>query len=298
MKRLAAVAVMVAWFCCGGAFAQRGGSHGGFSGSHGGFAGPVGGFSRGAPAFHGGFSAPRGGFSAPPRFTGQFPGRYTGPARFGPRPPSYPVGGPHPNPGQHFVSTGPRMPFTTSGHRAPYNSPYGGNRYHNGYHYHHNHVVFVNSVWPFWGWPYWGLGYPYDWGISPIFPDYPDDNDSQQSPYYLAPPTSDYDGPYQPQSEQEPAPATNYPQLPNTSFRAPYTPYGGALSQLPASAVTLVFKDGRPPERITNYLLTSKTLKVFDQPLHDIPVDQIDVEATARLNRQAGVDFSLPVTAQ
>jgi hypothetical protein len=185
------------------------------------------------------------------------------------------------------------MPFTTSGHRPPYTSPYGGNHYRNGYHYHHNHVVYVNSVWPFWGWPYWGLGYPYDWGFSPIFPDYPDDNDSQQTPYYLAPPSSDYDnnGPYQPES----APAEPYPQQPNSSFRVPYS---GAQPQLPASAVTLVFKDGRPPEKISNYLLTSKTLKVFDQPLHDIPVDQIDVEATARLNRQAGVEFSLPVTAQ
>jgi hypothetical protein len=187
------------------------------------------------------------------------------------------------------------MPFTTSAHRAPYHSPYGANHYHNGYRYPHHHVFFTSSFWPFWGWPYWGLGYPYSWGYPywPIFPDYPDNDDSQQpsqqQPPYVAPPSDDDDGPYQPES----APVGAYPQQPNSFYRAPY---GGEQSRSPASGpVTFVFKDGRPPEKIANYLLTSKTLTVFDQPRHDIPVDQIDLDATAKVNRQAGVAFSVPV---
>jgi hypothetical protein len=60
-------------------------------------------------------------------------------------------------------------------------------------------------------------------------------------------------------------------------------------------AVTLIFKDGRPPEHIHNYLLTPTTLFVGDQQRRTIPVDQLDLTATAQVNQDAGVDFRLPV---
>jgi hypothetical protein len=41
-------------------------------------------------------------------------------------------------------------------------------------------------------------------------------------------------------------------------------------------------------------LLTVNTLTVLDQHRRDIPVDQIDLNATAKVNLQAGVEFSLP----
>jgi len=64
----------------------------------------------------------------------------------------------------------------------------------------------------------------------------------------------------------------------------------------PASeeAVTLIFKDGRPPEQIHNYILTPTTLYVGDQHHRAIPTDQLDLVATARVNQDAGVDFQLP----
>ena len=58
--------------------------------------------------------------------------------------------------------------------------------------------------------------------------------------------------------------------------------------------VTLVFKDGRPPQQIHNYLLTATTLSVLDQRRQEIPVDQIDLAATAKVNRAAGASFALP----
>jgi hypothetical protein len=182
------------------------------------------------------------------------------------------------------------MPFTSSTHRAPYHSPYGWNwnHYHYGYRYPFNHVIYVNSWWPYWGWPYWGLGYPYNWGFWPIFPDYPDSSDLQ--PPYVAPPSS-----YQPQSEQEPDPAETLRQQPNSAYRTPYINRAQPPAA-PSAPVTVVFKDGRPPEKISNYLLTSKTLTVFDQPIRDIPIGEVDLDATVKVNRQAGVEFSLPVT--
>jgi hypothetical protein len=41
-------------------------------------------------------------------------------------------------------------------------------------------------------------------------------------------------------------------------------------------------------------LLTAHTLTVLDPQRRDIPVDQIDLAATSRANREAGVEFALP----
>jgi hypothetical protein len=58
--------------------------------------------------------------------------------------------------------------------------------------------------------------------------------------------------------------------------------------------VTLIFKDGRSPEQIQNYMLTRTTLYVQETRLREIPVDQLDLPATQKVNKDAGVDFQLP----
>jgi hypothetical protein len=60
-------------------------------------------------------------------------------------------------------------------------------------------------------------------------------------------------------------------------------------------AVTLVFKDGRAPEKIHNYALTRTTLYVTDGRRREIPVASLDWAATEKVNRAAGVRFDLPV---
>jgi hypothetical protein len=79
---------------------------------------------------------------------------------------------------------------------------------------------------------------------------------------------------------------------------APYPPNSDWSQPVPAptreEAVTLIFKDGRPPEQIHNYLLTRTTLFVGDQGRRAIPTDQLDLVATAKVNQDAGVDFQLP----
>jgi hypothetical protein len=96
-----------------------------------------------------------------------------------------------------------------------------------------------------------------------------------------------YPGGYGPPPEQ-------YPPAP----RNPYQPSNGELRTLPApaaeEATTLVFKDGRPAEQVHNYLLTRTTLYVQDQNRRSIPVDQLDLAATEKTNRDAGVDFQVP----
>ena len=78
----------------------------------------------------------------------------------------------------------------------------------------------------------------------------------------------------------------------------PYQPTSEIPRQSPAlgneEAVTLIFKDGRLPEQIYNYVLTRTTLYVGGPRHREIPIDQLDLAATAKVNRDVGVDFHLP----
>jgi hypothetical protein len=87
--------------------------------------------------------------------------------------------------------------------------------------------------------------------------------------------------------EQGPPPLVPY----QPSYDLPH-PSAATESQ---ETVTLIFKDGRPPEQIHNYLLTRTTLYVGDVPHRDIPTAQLDLAATAKVNHDAGVEFRLPV---
>jgi hypothetical protein len=298
MKRLAAVAVMVAWFAMA-AGAQRGGvrggasaSPGGFSGSHGGFSAPQAGFSsHSAPIFHGGMQAP-----VSPRVAG--PSRYTTMTPYSAR--GFRPSGP--------PSAGPRPPYNSAMHRMPYHSPNGGDHNggahngwnHNGWNHHdgdhdgyHHHGGFYN-VYGGWGVPLWpglGWGYPY---LLPSYLDYPDSYDSQSDSSSVASQPYEDNGPYEapPPAQYEAPPSGSYTSWPYGSQAAPSQ--AEPSSPVLEAPVILVFKDGRPPQQIHNYLLTATTLSVLDQRRQDIPVDQIDLAATAKVNRDAGVSFALP----
>lgn len=128
------------------------------------------------------------------------------------------------------------------------------------------------SVWPGWTVPYY-IGYPDDYG-------YDDDQEAQAQPdqqdaYGGAP----YGG------VQEPWPA--YPPEQATASQPVAAP-------APQEPVTLIFKDGRPPEQVRNYMMTGSTLYILDQKRREISTKDLDLTATADANRKAGVDFSLP----
>ena len=153
---------------------------------------------------------------------------------------------------------GARGPHTGSGrYRRPYVSPYRA------------------------GLPYGLVGYPGYLGYPLSADDSGDDTGS--APAATA---ETYDGPPPPQDMPPYLPP--YPNQPAPS-QPEATPAPAAQE-----AVTLVFADGRPSEQIHNNLLTRTTLFVLDQRHRDIPLDQLDLVATAKVNHDAGVDFHLP----
>jgi len=136
-----------------------------------------------------------------------------------------------------------------------------------------------------------GVGIPYGYyGVSGwVATDYPG---------YYPDAASYYDG-----SAAQPEPPAYYGEQP---YQGPPPPeYAPRPSEPPQprapladeDAVTLVFKDGRPPQQIHNYALTRTMLYVRDQHHQDIPVDQLDLAATQKANQNSGVDFQLPVSA-
>jgi len=56
----------------------------------------------------------------------------------------------------------------------------------------------------------------------------------------------------------------------------------------------VIFKDGRPPVQVRNYALTRTALYLSGDHARVIPLDEIDVPSTERVNRAAGVSFTLP----
>ncbi len=123
---------------------------------------------------------------------------------------------------------------------------------------------------------------------------YPDDSSYedqvQQAPAYqdvnaqAPPPDSGYDEAY----GQAPPP------------RPAYQPQAAAPAPIPDQPeTTLLFKDGRPPQQVQNYAVTSTTLYVLDgERRRAIPLDEIDLPQTEKTNRDAGLDFEIPAGAE
>jgi hypothetical protein len=273
MKRLAMVSLVVVLAAALPACAQHGGAHGG------GFSGHGASSFHSAPSFHSGFSAPS--RSAPSGFAPRIsPNRYPGNTRgYAMSRPASPYARPA-YPGAYsanrYGNHNPQSPY-----RQPYRSPY--------------RREYVSPFWPGYGAgyaPWLGLGY---W-------DYPDTGDygydDSQAPQNYAGPS--YDG-YDPQADQPQPPDQQYGQ-PYDGYqpRPYYQPPAASISPAPPaqSTVTLVFKDGRPSEQIHNYLLSRDSISVWDQHPREIPLSELDIEATEKANRDAGVDFKLPGTAE
>jgi len=134
----------------------------------------------------------------------------------------------------------------------------------------------------------YGAGYWPGW-IGPDYLGYPDDSgydDSAANPNYAGDGAGNGAGDGYDSPPDEQAPARAYQPSRELSHPSP--------APESEDAVTLVFKDGRPSEQIHNYLLSRNTLSVLDNRRRDIPVEQLDVAATEKVNRDAGVDFHLP----
>jgi hypothetical protein len=140
--------------------------------------------------------------------------------------------------------------------------------------------------------PFYGAGFAY------AYPAYFDPGylgDPGYAPYddsaYAAPqPPGGY-----PAQDYYPAPPPEQADFaPPPLYRPPYVRSQPEQDLGTETPVTLIFKDGRPSEQIQNYMLTRTTLYVQGQRLREIPVADLDLPATQKANKAAGLDFQLP----
>ena len=259
-----AAAVVVALAMVLPAFGQHGGGHGGFAGhvgsvGHSGFAG------------HAGFSGSRS-FSRPisgPRYSG-----FTRPAM--------------------PMRFRPGVPYRGLNQYRPAYRPSYGNRY--GYDRDHGRRGWYGSY----AYPGWTYFSPYPYVIDPGLYDWSDTDDygsNQGATTGEYAPYPDYGEPYPespqpPYYAQAPYPQQPYAQAPAQDTRRPAYDTGSAFAQEP---LTLIFKDSRAPRTLRNYMMNTKELTDLDpQHFERIPLDEIDLAATARINRTRGVDFEVP----
>lgn len=284
---VAALAVAIALPAC----AQRDGGHASFAGH----SAPA---VRSAPAFHGSF-APRPAFGY-------------NPAPFTHAPVGYPSR-------SRTIAPPVRYPMAPPVHRPIFYQPNHGGPLHT------THRFFFHSY------PYFSyLFYPsaiyvpsgdlfddsFDDFDNPPQP--PPDYSSNYPPGYNSYPPGDSSPYAQPAPEPDssygypqPAPAAPYPYsapgYPPSAPQPPSAPLPPSAPQPPpstpemqyvpgsADTVTLIFKDGRPPEQIQNYLATRTTLTILDNGhRREIALSDLDIPATMKANRQTGTDFELP----
>ena len=270
---VAALGALLAWAPPARAQHSRGGHAGVSSGGHsGGFSGgQVGRFSG---SFHGGFSAPR---------------SFSGSAASAPRG----FGGRMPLPAPRYGFTSQRRPF--AGAHAPNRRPpdRGGWDHRDHHRARYRGFGFVNPYLYARSWQLlpWDLGYPDFtdfWGAdSPSY-----DGGAAEANYAQAQP---------PAAEQDPAPPEAETYRPSYRSAMPSAP---TVNQAPAAPapqnepqLTLIFNDGHT-QAIRNYMLTSRDLIVMDDAAlgreSRIPLSELNLPATQRAARQAGLDFSPP----
>ena len=165
----------------------------------------------------------------------------------------------------------------------------------NNFGFHHHHFRGSALVYPY----YYGGYAPYAWDYpSDYSGDYPgytgyipgtfdaySDAPYAGSPYpqqYAPPP-----GYYAPRSASPPpgAPQPDSYQRQQSNSRQ--------ASDGSAEPTVLVFRDGHR-EEIANYAIMGSTLFVLSGPRARIPVAELDVRATERVNQDRGVDFKVP----
>jgi hypothetical protein len=176
---------------------------------------------------------------------------------------------------------------------------------HNGNFRFHHHHHFPGT---FFAYPYYDYGYgyaPYAWdygyddypgytgyipGTFDAYPysgyPYPSQNAGYAYPQQYAPPPPNY---YVPRNVPPPAPSA-----PPDSYQQPQSNSRSRQSGAESAEPTvLVYRDGHRQE-IANYAIMGSTLFVLSGPRARIPVAELDVPATERVNQSRGVEFHVP----
>ena len=140
--------------------------------------------------------------------------------------------------------------------------------------------------------PFYGTGFAYAYPdyFDPGYLGYPDYGPYDDSAYATPQQPATYPAP-----DDYPAPPPEQAYVaPPPVYRPPYVRPQAAEDLGSETPVTLIFKDGRPSEQIQNYMLTRTTLYVQGPRLREIPVADLDLPATEKANKAAGIDFQLP----
>lgn len=164
-----------------------------------------------------------------------------------------------------------------------------------------------------------GYLYPYPLVVDPGFYDWgaTDYSESQQNAEAEAP--SDQGAPEYPGARYAGSGYADQPAYPedrdlpypgqpdNSQLRAgPAQPQRQEyhFSEQPAASaktepLKLIFKDGRAPITIQNYMVNARALTDLDSDhFEKIPLEQIDIAATQEANRSHGIDFQVPVPSR
>jgi hypothetical protein len=129
-----------------------------------------------------------------------------------------------------------------------------------------------------------GYGLPVGYGLASGY----DDSEASAPAPGQAPSAEEY-APQPP----DPQMAESAPSLYRPLYQGPVQAASAPVKPQPATV--LIFKDGRPQQQVHNYALTETTLWALDDDTRrEIPLADIDVPATVKINRDAGVDFALP----
>jgi len=301
-----------------------GGQGGGISGQHGGGGGHAGGAAHvgggahaggggyGGGAVHGGalrYGGARGGYSGgtgAPSYSGlvgiQQPSSFSAPGRF-------PMPGRLQPPPRAGAIVNRENGFSSGGY-GPGPDHRGRNRHRGPYRGHDRDRH--RGGWGSYGYaPAYGYAYPYvvdpgfyEWGAT----DYSGDGDEQgsyasappdQGPGYGAEPPypANGDAPYSERQEgAQPEPNGIAPPQRQEYHFAAAAP--SAPTSVASKPLTVIFKGGRAPEKMQNYMVNSSSLTNLDsEHFEKIPLNQIDVAATQQANRSSGIDFQVPVAS-
>ncbi|MBS1803177.1 MAG: hypothetical protein JST28_07395 [Acidobacteria bacterium] len=282
---------------------HQGGHSGGGSTVH------AGGFSHSGSAMHGGGSmGHQGSYGRAPNYSGltglQQPSSFSAPGLFptqGRLQPPPRAGVTLPYRGDGF--SGGRYGHGPGGGSRDHRGPYRGRDHRRHYRGRGSYGYSPGFIYPY---PYVADPGFYDWGAT-------DYSENEQQGYAGGPPDQEPEsgyGPEQPGPDYGDAP---YPQQQEYAAQPPVTPTPGAQRQeyhfataspsapspLASKPLTVIFKGGRAPEKVQNYMVTSSALTNLDsEHFEKIPLDQIDVGATQQANRSSGIDFQVPVATR
>jgi hypothetical protein len=221
------------------------------------------------------------------------------------------------------VSYPPSMRLAAPGGRYPVRAPLTRpSFYHQGHSGTVTHSFFIRTYPLIYPYPYVYPSYAFGYFPTDLFGDSYDGYDNGPSQQYLGPEApQDYSAypqqvqPDYPQQAPPPEYGYSYPQaqpVPDGAYAYPVVPPGyeayaqpapvtPQMQYVPGSATTiiLIYRDGRPPEEIQNYLATRSTLTILDGGRRrEVPLSDLDIPATMSANRQTGVDFQLPTGAR